>query len=245
MKELNRIDNMPKGYFYVFGQNGNDKNGVIQGVPQDCSGTVFMGPCKPDIRSKVKPRDWIIGISNALIKPRKILSIIEVDEKLKLYKAIEKYPQAIWRKNNHSGHGQIYYKVKEGITGEPTEDDYELIDGCPHNQGNERDKAKRYHNDLKRHKDTDTLVVGTSNSCILDNYGREIDDAVLGMLRKGYSNPDKECPFGRNSDNHCQGHPQLRAIELTRTDISYLKHIIKKTKNLLMVLQHSHRATLA
>jgi hypothetical protein len=94
---------MVKAFFYIFGCKGNTREGEITGVPGECGGTVFVGFCKPDIRSEVQPQDWIIGISNAKLKPRGILSIIEVKDKPKLWKAIIDYPEAIWSEDNERG----------------------------------------------------------------------------------------------------------------------------------------------
>ena len=97
---------MQDGYFYIITRH--ESTGEINGVPGECGGIVFMGPCKPRLRAKVKKWDWIIGISSAKIRPRRILSIIEVGEKIKFAEACKKYPQAIWSKENKRG--QIYCK---------------------------------------------------------------------------------------------------------------------------------------
>jgi len=102
---------MVKAFFYIFGSKGNTWEGKITGVPAECGGTVFMGFCKPDIRSAVQKKDWIIGISNAKLRPRKILSIIEVKDKPKLWKAIIDYPEAIWSEENKKG--QLYVAIKD------------------------------------------------------------------------------------------------------------------------------------
>jgi len=102
---------MVKAFFYIFGSKRNTKEGDITGVPAECAGTVFMGPCKPLIRCKAQKNDWIIGISNAKVKPRKLLSIIEVKDKPKLWEAIRDYPEAIWSDANEIG--QIYVRAKK------------------------------------------------------------------------------------------------------------------------------------
>jgi hypothetical protein len=213
---------MVKAFFYIFGSKGNTGDGEITGVPSECGGTVFMGFCKPDIRREVQKRDWIIGISNAKLKHRKILSIIEVKDKPKLWKARIDYPEAIWSKDNERG--QIYVKAKK--IGNDYE--YEYINGAPHN-----DKEHRY-NDMEKYPDTKTLIVGTSNSLILDKYGYPVDGKILSLIRKDPrlkdENIDINAPLGRNKKGDAQGRPKPAIITLSKSDIEYLKKIVNPTR---------------
>ena len=94
---------MAKAFFYALGSNGNTSSGRITGVPAQCGETVFMGFCKPAIRSVAIRGDWIIAISNSKIKPRWILSMIQVRSRPKLYKARKDFPEAIWAPTNPMG----------------------------------------------------------------------------------------------------------------------------------------------
>lgn len=211
-----------KAFFYIFGSNGNTKGGEITGVPGECEGTVFMGFCKPKIRSKAQINDWIIGISNAKLKPRRILSIIEVKDKPKLWKAIINYSEAIWSKDNPIG--QIYVKAKK--TGNDYK--YEYIDGAPHDEGNR-------HNDLEKHPDTDTLIVGTSNSLILGKYGYPIDDKILSLIRKDprlkQEKIDVNAPLGRMYNRKLKrwvasSYPKSAIVAPSKSDTEHLKEIV-------------------
>ena len=94
---------MAKAFFYVLGSDGNTSSGRITGVPAECGGTVCMGFCKPAIRSAARRGDWIIAICNSKIKPRWILSMIQVRSRPKLYKARKDFPEAIWSPWNPTG----------------------------------------------------------------------------------------------------------------------------------------------
>lgn len=221
---------MVKAFFYIFGSKGNTKEGEITGVPGECRGTVFMGFCKPDIRRKVQINDWIMGISNAKLKHRKILSIIEVKEKPKLGKAIRDYPEAIWSESNQRG--QIYVNGKK--IGNSYE--YKYINGAPHNE------EHRY-NDMKKYPETDTLIVGTSNSLILGKYGYPLDRKILRLIRKDPRLKNRsiavDAPLGRNKNGKAQGRPKPAIITLTEDDVEFFKKIVKITKNRILKSEQS------
>lgn len=236
-KKENKVISMAKAFFYIFGSKGNTSDGEITGVPAECRGTVFMGFCKPDIRSKVQKKDWIIGISNAKLTPRKILSIIEVKDKPKLWKAILDYPEAIWSEKNKRG--QIY------VTAKKIGDDYKYkyIDGAPHNEKN------RY-NDLERYPDTDTLIVGTSNSLILGKYGYIVDGKILSLIKKDRElkkvEIDVDAPLGRMYNNKIKrwiaaGHPKPAVVELSQSDIKFLKSIVNNARKQIEKSKNPHR----
>lgn len=211
---------MVKGYFYIFGSGGNTSKGEITGAPGKCGGTVFMGFCKPKTRSKAKEGDWIIGISNAKIKPRRILSMIEVESKPKLHEAIDKYPEAIWSEENPRG--QIYVEKKEDENGFH----YDYIENAPHDESDRE-------NDMERYPDTNTLIVGSSNSVILGKNGYLIDERILDIIRKDpdYENEeiDRSAPFGRDKNGRCKGRNQVAEVELDKKDLEYLKSTANKT----------------
>ena len=213
---------MVKGFFYIFGKDGNTDEGEIIGVPGECKGSVFMGFCKPDIRSNIQKNDWIIGISNAKLKPRKILSIIEVKGKPELWEAIINYPEAIWSKKNPKG--QIYVKAKK--IGNSYE--YEYINGAPHNE------THRF-NDLEKYPNTDRLIVGTSNSMILGKYGNLVDRNILTILRKDSKLKNKKidinAPLGRDKRGNAQGRPKPAVVLLSKSGVKYLKEIVSNARN--------------
>lgn len=213
---------MPRGYFYIFGTEGNDSRGHITNIPGECRGTVFMGPCKPEIRSRAQHRDWIVGISNAEVKPRKILSMIEVEDKPPLWKAIDGYPEAIW--NEQNPHGQIYFEARKVGRGF----DYDYIKGAPHNESHR-------HNDLEKYPDTATLIVGSPNSILLEEQGYVIDRRILNMIRRDSTvrrrHPTTDCPLGRMLRRRdgkwvCQSYPRFAEVPLDESDIEYFEKIV-------------------
>jgi hypothetical protein len=216
---------MSKAYFYIFGTNGNTVNGEITGVPGQQGNMIFMGFCKPDIRSAVQAKDWIIGISNAKIKPRKILSIIEVKEKPKLWEAIKKYPQSIWSTSNKRG--QIFVNAqKEGKTWK-----YSYIPDAPHDEGDK-------HNDMEKYQDTKTLIVGTTNSRLLEENGYPINNRVLSILRRADTLKGKKIdsnnPFGtafyKKLGKEVSYGRMTAIVELTESDVSFFKSFVKSPR---------------
>jgi len=218
---------MSRAFFYIFGSEGNTEEGKIAWVPADCGGTIFMGFCMPTIRSKAKKWDWIIGISNSRVSPRKILSIIEVNAKPKLWKAIKKYPQAMWGEGNPEG--QICVEA----TRNDAEWEYRYIPGAPHSESN------RY-NDLEKYPDTDTLLVGTSNSIVLGRDGYLVDERILATLKKDERLKNEEidvnAPLGRMFNTRTGrwvplSYPPPAIVDLDKKEIHYLKKIVDIAKS--------------
>jgi len=224
---------MDRAFFYVIGSEGNTTSGRITGVPAECGDTVFMGFCKPRIRSEVTPGDWIVAISNAKIKPRWILSMIQVRSKPKLWKARKDFPEAIWSPTNPTG--QIWVESIE--KGEKVK--YRYIPGAPHDESRKK-------NDLETYADTDTLIVGTSNSVILREYGIPVNRRILSIMRRDLrlsklknAEIDASAPFGKvhrkkKGENEkqlvCVGRPQPAIVELNARDIEYLKKLAKTSR---------------
>jgi len=221
---------MPKAFFYALGSDGNTSSSRITGVPAECVGTVFMGFCKPKIRSAAKRGDWIIAISNAKIKPRWILSMIQIRSKPKLYKATKDFPETIWSPTNPTG--QIWVKpIEKG-----DEIKYRYIPGAPH------DKSEKK-NDLETYPDTDTLIVGTSNSVILGEHGIPMNSGILAIIGRDSklknTEIDPSAPFGKvlrkkkgekKKQLVCAGRPQPAIVNLNARDIEYLKQLAKTSR---------------
>jgi len=185
-----------------------------------------MGFCKPDIRSAVQKKDWIIGISNAKLSPRKILSIIEVKDKTELWKSIINYPEAIWSEKNKRG--QIYVTAKKV----GNDHEYKYIDGAPHNE-------KNRHNDLEKYPDTDTLIVGTSNSLILGRYGYPVDRKILSLIKKDSrlkkEKIDINAPLGQMYSSKIKrvvasSYPKPAIVDLFQSDIKFLRSIVNSAR---------------
>jgi len=224
---------MAKAFFYALGSNGNTSSGRITGIPAQCGETVFMGFCKSAIRSAAIRGDWIIAISNSKIKPRWILSMIQVRSRPKLYKARKNFPEAIWSPTNPTG--QIWVEP----IGKQDEMDYRYIPGAPHDES-------RKENDFKKYPNTDRLIVGTANSVILGEQGIPINNRILAIMKKDAKLKSVEidliAPFGKvlrkkkggnEKELCCAGRPQPAIVNLNTRDIEYLKQLEKTSRKTL------------
>lgn len=148
----------------------------------------------------------------------------------KLYKARKDFPEAIWSPTNPTG--QIWVKP----IGKRDEIDYRYIPGAPHDESNKE-------NDLKKHPDTDRLIVGTSNSVILGEQGIIVNSRILAMMWRGLGlkkvEVDPSAPFGKvlrkkkdgkEKEWCCAGHPRPAIVDINARDIEYLKQLAKTSR---------------
>lgn len=120
--------------------------------------------------------------------------------------------------------------------------EYEYIDGAPHGEENRK-------NDLSK-PDTDTLIVGSSNSLILGKYGYTINERILSMIKKDTKSKRKKidvnAPLGRMYNSKLKkrvasSYPKPAIVDLSQSDIKFLKSIVSSTRGQIKISKNSHQ----
>ena len=135
-------------------------------VPCERDGRLYFGPCKEEMRPRVKPGDYIFGISPSGTHPRRIVFIMPVAEKITFAEAYRRYPKLRGRDC------PIHVCPKDG-------GGYEHIPGAMH-----PDKWKR---DISP-KERDAFLVGDPAhdwiGCWLGPEGPKLNTVIVRLLRR-------------------------------------------------------------
>jgi len=141
-------------------------------VPTEWEGCLYFGPCKVPMRRKVRPDDYLFGVSPANLKPRRIVFATRVEEVLSFRDAYENFPQL------RGPEGPIHVKPVNREQLSFPENKYEHIPGAMH--------PKRWKKDI-RTSDLDAFFVccqgGGWFGRWLGEYGPEVDEEILDFFR--------------------------------------------------------------
>lgn len=86
---------MPTGFIYVVTSVGKDfKQPSLQAVPTWFGDRLYFGPCKRAMRPRMRPGDFVFGISPSLgsRKPRRVLFGAKIAERMTFEAAYHQYP---------------------------------------------------------------------------------------------------------------------------------------------------------
>ena len=97
-------------------------------VPTQFGDRIYFGPCKKPMRPKVKAGDYIIGLSPSKLKPRRIVFVCRVEERISFREAYERFPGL------RGPAGPIHVRPVHGIGPFPS-NSYEHIPGANHEGG--------------------------------------------------------------------------------------------------------------
>jgi hypothetical protein len=74
-------DALPTGFIYVVNTvNSKYEQPALSCVPTMWQGRLYFGPCKVPMRPRMKPDDWIFGVSPSATKPRRIVFSAEIEK---------------------------------------------------------------------------------------------------------------------------------------------------------------------
>ena len=118
---------MSTGFIYVIPTVGKDYvQPSLQCVPTFFEGTIYFGPCKKPMRPKMKPGDYVFGISPSGAFPRRVVFAAKIDEKMTFAKAYERFPKL------RGPVGPIHVRPARMPAGSFPDSHYEHIPGANH-----------------------------------------------------------------------------------------------------------------
>lgn len=140
-------------------------------VPTQFGNRLYFGPCKKQMRPKVRPGDYVFGISPSNIGPRRIVFIGHVEERVSFSEAHERYPAL------HGPEGPIHVEPVNR-QGQFPHCSYAHIPGAMHANSWEKDLASRA---------LDAFLVCTpQQGCVgrwLGNCGPRLSDEIMNFLK--------------------------------------------------------------
>ena len=83
---------MSTGFIYVIPTVGKDYlQPSLQCVPTFFEGSIYFGPCKKPMRPKMKPGDYVFGMSPSGTFPRRVVFAAKIAEKMTFGEAYERF----------------------------------------------------------------------------------------------------------------------------------------------------------
>lgn len=126
---------MATGFIYVVTTLAKDDDQkAFCNVPTEWRDRLYFGPCKRPMRPKMKPGDWIFGISPARVAPRRIVFVAQIEKRITFAQAYRRFPGL------RGPQGPIHVRPIKG-TGRFPQCSYKHIDGAMHEKEWERDLA--------------------------------------------------------------------------------------------------------
>ena len=163
---------MAHGFIYVVTTVTRDySQRTFACVPTEWKSRVYFGPCKISMRPKMWPGNWVFGISPANGTARRIVFVVELEERLTFGEAYDRFPD-LW-----GPVGPIHVRPVDG-TGSFPGSSYQHIPGASHDSSWTTDLAIRQR---------DAFFVCCARDGWrgrwLGRHGPEIDGDILRFLR--------------------------------------------------------------
>jgi hypothetical protein len=180
---------MAKGFIYVVKKLTRD---YVQrkfcAVPTFWGERLYFGPCKKPMRPRMQAGDYVFGISDSKLTPRRIVFIAQIEERIRFAEAYERFPEL------RGPEGPIHVKPIPGAGSFPASE-YQHIRGSMHEDGWEDDLGTR---------DLDAFFVCTQRNGGLGDWlgrhGPEIDPDILSFLQTCGLHGTSVPPNTRNED---------------------------------------------
>ena len=140
-------------------------------VPTEWEQRLYFGPCKKPMRPKMKPGDYIFGLSPSGIRPRRIVFAVQIEERISFGEAYRRFPDL------RGPEGPIHVRPVQRMGHFPVSH-YEHIPGAMHEEDWEAD--------LKS-PELDAFSVCSKRSGWLGrwlgHYGPETDEDILDFFK--------------------------------------------------------------
>lgn len=140
-------------------------------VPTEWGNRLYFGPCKRPMRPRMRPGDYVFGISPSKTSPRRIVFVTQIEERISFREAYHRFPEL------RGPEGPVHVKPVDKDKPFPRSD-YEHIPNAMHADDWEADLATR---------DRDAFFVCTTSAewkgRWLGPYGPEVDDEILAFLQ--------------------------------------------------------------
>jgi hypothetical protein len=143
-------------------------------VPTEWNDRLYFGACKVEMRPKMQPGDYIFGISPAGQKPRRIVFIAKIEDRITFAEAYERFPEL------RGPEGPIHVQpINRSNLFFPCSH-YEHIPGATH-------CGKKWERDLPSRNLDAFFVCSEPNGCCgrwLGASGPTIDEEMLSFLKQ-------------------------------------------------------------
>lgn len=165
---------MPRGFVYVVATVGKDyQQPRFCCVPTWHAGQLYFGPCKIPMRPRMKPGDFVFGISPSCTKPRRMLFAARIAERITFADAYHRFEDL------RGPEGPIHVRPvhHEGLPFPDSE--YEHIPCANH--------AGKWHADLRKRELDAFFVCDTATGCSgrwLGSSGPAVTGPILKFLQQ-------------------------------------------------------------
>jgi hypothetical protein len=84
---------MPTGFMYVVKTvTRRYVQRCFSNVPTPWEGRLYFGPCKRSMRPKMRKGDYVFGVSPSATRPRRIVFVARIHEKITFAEAYRRFP---------------------------------------------------------------------------------------------------------------------------------------------------------
>ncbi len=165
---------MPTGFIYVVtSATGRYQQRCFSDVPTEWQGRLYFASCKVSMRPKMQPGDYVFGVSPSKPRPRRIIFLAEIAERIPYAEAYHRFPEL------RGPRGPIHVRpllVRRNDSFPRSH--YEHIPGSVHADRWERDLAS---------PDLDAFFVCSPGDgpvgCWLGERGPEVDEEIVELLK--------------------------------------------------------------
>ncbi len=170
---------MPTGFIYVVTSvTRRYAQGCFSDVPTEWQDRLYFGPCKRSMRPKMQRGDYVFGVSRAPMRPRRIVFVAKIDERITFAEAYDRFPDL------HGPPGPIHVRpLKVKRNDSFPHSDYEHIPRSTHATTWVRDLASRWFDA----GELDAFFVCSPADGYVGRWlgerGPEVDDAILRFLK--------------------------------------------------------------
>lgn len=163
---------MATGFIYIVTTLNRDYiQKHFRNVPTEWQKRLYFGPCKVPMRPKMQPGDYVFGISPAKPKPRRIVFVAQIEERLSFASAYKKFPAL------HGPAGPIHVRPVNRKDLKFPESKYQHIEDATH--------ANRWKKDVKSPELDAFFVCYKGNGWLgrwLGKFGPKVDRKILDFL---------------------------------------------------------------
>lgn len=180
---------MARGFIYVVTTLTRDYvQETFHNVPTQWGDRLYFGPCKKPMRPRMRVGDYVFGISPSKPRPRRIVFVAQIEERMRFAEAYERFPEL------RGPEGPIHVRPVHGSGPFPTSE-YEHITGATH--------PTKWKADLETRERDAFFVCAQRNAWLgrwLGPLGPQIDDEILAFLRTCSVHGASGCLSTRNPD---------------------------------------------
>ena len=164
---------VPTGFIYVVDTVDRDyRQPSFMAVPTWFKDRLYFGPCKVSMRPRMKPGDYVFGVSHSKTAPRRVLFAAKIAEKISFADAYSRFPEL------RGPDGPVHVRPARRAGVEFPDTHYEHIQGANH--------GEKWRSDLRTPALDAFFVCDAADDCVGKWLGRDgppISTEILTFLR--------------------------------------------------------------